>query len=158
MRIKFKTMLKKLKFKRIIKKVLRDPPQGLKIKEYTFRKLTNDEIVVLKVKLYAHDIGVLKSDKANSFGAYLISEFESAQRIMKREQERQTYEEINTKYFGEFLESKGVHLMDYYIKRTVQGYMPFYSSENDWYREYLGSQFAGKADKEYQEAICHTNA
>lgn len=52
---------------------------------------------------------------------------------------------------------KGVHLTDYYIKRTVQGYMPFYSRENDLYREYLGSQFSINANNAYKDAICNTN-
>lgn len=162
MRIKFKTMPKKLKFKRIIKKVLRNPPKGQEIREYPYKRLTSDETFALHVKLYAHDIGVLKKEKGHGLRCYLISEYEAAKRKLKEQEEERIREEIenriDAKYFAEFLESNGVFLPEQDIKRTVQGYKPFYSRENDLYREYLGSQFSVKANKEYEEAICHTNA
>lgn len=129
----------RLKFKRIIKKVLKSPPKGTEIKEFHFRKLSNDEIFVLSVKLSAYDIGVLKSDKENCFGTYLISEFEKAK---KRLEEEKRLNDLYARNFKKFLDNKKIYISDYYIKRTVEGYMPFYSTENDLFREFLGTSFA----------------
>ncbi len=139
-------MKNKLKYKHIFKKILKLPPTGQEIKDYKIKKsLTNDELFVLNVKLSAYDIGLLKSDNEKIVSAYLISEFERAK---KRLEEERRYNEVNTKYFKEFLESKGEYMSDYEIKRTVQGYQPFYSRANDLYREYLGTSFALNAKRE----------
>lgn len=141
--------LKQLKFhlavKKAMKMVLKNPPKGTKIKEYTYKKLTNDIIFCLNVKLSAHDISIITSKKENTFGAYLISEYEKAK---KRIEEERKYNEVNAKYFKEFLESKDEYMSDYNIQRTVQGYMPFYARENDLYREYLGTKYSMKAKEE----------
>lgn len=68
----------RFRINRIIRKVLKNPPKGQEIKEFTFKKLTKDMLFILNVKLSAHDIGLLGSDKENTFGTYLISEFEKA--------------------------------------------------------------------------------
>ena len=141
----------KFRINRIMRKVLKNPPKGQEIKEFTFRKLTNDILVVLNVKLYSHDIGVLISEKKNTFRTYLISEFEAAKQRVKAAEQRRKEEEIDAKYFSEYLESKGIYLSDYYIKRTVQGYMPFGTRENDLYRDYLCTEFSTKADREFEE-------
>lgn len=141
--------IKELKFKwqknHIMKKVLKTPPKGQEIKEYTFKGLTNDILFVLNVELSAHDIGLLTSDKANTFGTYLISEFEKAQ---KRLEEERKYEEVNAKYFKQFLESKGLYWSNDIVKQIVQGCYPFEALENDLYREYQGTEFGRKAHLE----------
>ena len=139
----------RFRINRIMRKVLKNPPKGQEIKEFTFRKLTNDILFIVKVKLESHDIGLLDSDKENTFGTYLISEFEKAQARIRHAEESERYAKFNAKYFGEYLRSIGVGLSDDTILRTAQGRMPFASRECDLYRKYLGTTYASKAKEEY---------
>lgn len=147
----------RFRINRIIRKVLKNPPKGQEIKEFAFKKLTKDMLFILNVtrsaELYAHDIGLLDSDKENTFGTYLISEFRKAEE-RERERERfraesERYAKFNAKYFGEYLRSIGVGLSDDTILRTAQGRVSFGSRELELYKQYLGTTYASKAKDEY---------
>ena len=139
----------RFRINRIIRKVLKNPPKGQEIKEFTFRKLTNDILFIVKVKLESHDIGLLDSDKENTFGTYLISEFEKAKARVRHLEKSERYVNFNAKWFAEYLKSKGIYLSDYAITRTAQGRMPYGSTEVELYKKYLGTTYASKAKDEY---------
>lgn len=152
-------MLKRLKFRfkvnKLIRKVLRKPPKGQEIKNYTFKGLTNDIFFVANIKLVKYDIGLLTSNKENTFDAYLISEFEAAKKRVEEQKKQlafdKEYERVNSKYFKEFLESRDEFMSDRSIKDIIQGYTGFESRGMNLYREYMGTDFGRKAHEEIVE-------
>lgn len=147
--------LKYLKFKlqanKMLKMVLKHPPKGQEIKEYIFKKLTNDLFFAVNVKLESKDIGLIQGDKEGTFKAYLISELKAAKERMRQAECWAMLDLIEEKYFREYLKSKNMFWSDTTIRYTVKGMCGFDSKEIHTYRDYMCTSFSTQARDEYEK-------
>lgn len=145
--------IKQLKFNRsvnkVIKYILKYPPKGSKIKEYSFKNLTNDIFFCTKIKLESKDIGLINYEGDGIIKAYLISEYEALKERVRRAECWAKLDEIEAKYFKKYLDSLGYYYDLETCKRISQGYYGFNSHQTDLYREYMCTSFSREARDEY---------
>ena len=128
---------------RMMKRIRKNPPTGADPVAYPYKRISNDCLFVVRVKLSTEDITVSWDEEKKIVYAWVTSKFEARQEMeRKREEENRLWEEENFRLFKEWLTvKKELNMPDNWIWQVVKGYMAYASLGNQLFREYLGSGY-----------------